>query len=365
MQERSLAIFAPKEFLSMSDTLYMSRCLQLARSGSGSVSPNPMVGAVLVADGRIIGEGYHKKAGSPHAEVEAIRAVSDERLLTAATLYVNLEPCSHYGKTPPCTSLILEKKIPRVVVGTKDPFDRVNGSGIMQLRENGVEVTCGILEEECRNLNRRFITFHLKKRPYITLKWAQTADGFIGSKDKRINISNSLSGIYSHKLRHSEDAILVGAGTVRTDDPRLSTRNWTGRSPVRIIVDPNGSLNGQPGYHVFDGSVRTIVVTQQEEADYPNSEVIRVSENLALISSLAPILHQEGLSSVLVEGGGRMLNLFLQAGIWDECHVFTAPLRLEQGVAAPGVPTGRTRHIELQNNSLTIVHNVRELATFT
>jgi len=341
----------------MKQQSYMQRCLQLAGYGNGFVSPNPMVGAVLVSGDRIIGEGFHKKAGGPHAEVEAIRCTGDEEQLLSATLYVNLEPCSHFGKTPPCTSLILEKKIPRVVVGMKDPFERVNGSGIQLLRENGVEVCCGLLENECRHLNRRFLTFHEKKRPYVTLKWAQTSDGYIGSTEKKIDISNSLSGIYSHKLRHTEDGILVGAGTIRTDNPKLNNRKWTGKSPVRVIIDPNGSLLAQSAYHVFDGSQRTIVITQQEETDYPNSEVIRISTGASFIPEVLSALFDSGLQSLLVEGGARILGMFLESGIWDECHIFKAPLRLGGGVTAPGIPRGIIREIDLQDNKLSIVRN--------
>lgn len=335
----------------------MQRCLQLAGYGNGYVSPNPMVGAVLVNGHRIIGEGYHKKAGGPHAEVEAIRCAGDEEQLRSATLYVNLEPCSHFGKTPPCTSLILEKKIPKVVVGMKDPFERVNGSGIQLLRENGVEVTCGLLEAECKQLNRRFITFHEKKRPYIILKWAQTADGYMGLEEKKTEISNNLSGIYTHKLRHTEDGILAGAGTIRTDNPKLNTRHWAGKSPVRVVVDPNGSLMGQSGYHVFDGTQRTIVITQQEEKDYPNCEVIVLTPGAQLIPDATIALYRAGLQSLLVEGGSRILGMFLESGIWDECHIFTAPMRLGGGVPAPITPHGLSREIPLQDNKLSIVRN--------
>lgn len=355
-QEEGLAIFAQNTGR-MNEQLYMQRCLQLAGYGDGHVSPNPMVGAVIVDGDLIIGEGYHKKAGGPHAEVEAIRCVGNEEQLRTSTLYVNLEPCSHFGRTPPCTSLILEKKIPKVVVGMKDPFERVNGSGIQLLRENGVEVSCGILESECRQLNRRFITFHEKKRPYVILKWAQTADGFIGTKKKKINISNSLSGIYTHKMRHTEDGILAGAGTIRTDNPKLNTRNWAGKSPVRVIIDPKGSLMGQSAYHVFDGTQRTLVITQQEESDYPNSEIIRLSPGLSIIPQLSRALYEAGLQSLLVEGGAGILGMFLENGIWDECHIFTSPHLLVGGVPAPGTPMGVRREIELQDNTLSIITN--------
>ena len=283
-------------------TFFMQRCLQIAKLGKGTVAPNPMVGSVIAIDGKIIGEGFHQKFGSAHAEVNAINSVVDKSLLEKSTLYVNLEPCSHFGKTPPCTDLIINNKIKKVVIGMQDPFSRVNGSGIKKLRESGIEVIVGVIEEECKILNKRFIVFHQKKRPYLILKWAQSADGFIGRINEKVNISNPLSKIYSHKWRSEESAILIGSNTAKSDNPILNAREWNGNNPTRILIDNNGKLNAD--LNIFDGSQHTIVLSNKSINNYPNSKNIVISEGSFLDQALSK-LHEEGIQSILIEGGKK------------------------------------------------------------
>ena len=281
------------------DEKYMRRCLQLARNGQQNAKPNPMVGAVIVsADGRIIGEGYHVRCGEGHAEVNAFASVSavDEPLLKEATIYVSLEPCSHYGKTPPCADLIIQKGVRRAVVGCVDPFAEVQGRGIRKLREAGIEVTVGVLEAECKALNRRFFTFHREQRPYIILKWAQTANGFIDDHFKPIQISNDFTKMLSHKLRAEEDAILVGRVTDERDKPQLTVREWSGANPKRLIIDRAHPLNLES-------------------------------------------LHAHQIQSLIVEGGAKTLQSFIDKGLWDELRVETnLGMTVTDGTRAPQIP---------------------------
>jgi diaminohydroxyphosphoribosylaminopyrimidine deaminase/5-amino-6-(5-phosphoribosylamino)uracil reductase len=283
----------------MNDEKYMQRCIQLAANGIQGARPNPMVGAVIVADGRIIGEGYHVRCGEGHAEVNAFASVEpeDERLLPEATIYVSLEPCSHYGKTPPCADLIIKKGVKRVVVGTIDPFAEVQGRGIKKLREAGIEVTVGVLEQECQWLNRRFFTYHREHRPYIILKWAQTANGFIDDHFKPLQISNEQTQMLSHQLRAEEDAILVGHTTYDRDQPALTVRHWHGPNPKRIVLTH----------------------------DRP-------------IAQLMDDLYQHGIQSLIVEGGRQTHESFMEAGLWDEIRVETAPITVSDGTPAPKLP---------------------------
>ncbi|MBQ5627104.1 MAG: bifunctional diaminohydroxyphosphoribosylaminopyrimidine deaminase/5-amino-6-(5-phosphoribosylamino)uracil reductase RibD, partial [Bacteroidaceae bacterium] len=249
------------------DELYMQRCLQLARCGAGSTSPNPMVGAVIVCDGRIIGEGYHIRAGEPHAEVNAVNSVAeaDKPLLSRSTMYVSLEPCSHYGKTPPCCDMIIARGIPRVVIGSADPNPQVDGAGIERMRAAGIDVTVGVLEEECLRLNRAFFTSQLHRRPYVTLKWAQSADGFIDllrEGGQAVKISSPVSQVAVHRLRAQSDAILVGRHTALLDNPSLDIRHWAGRSPLRLVIDKKGTLSAD--LRIFDGTLPTVVYTAFE-----------------------------------------------------------------------------------------------------
>ena len=324
----------------MEDEKYMRRCLQLARNGLCRTAPNPMVGAVIVCDGRIIGEGYHARCGQAHAEVNAIRSVKEPDLLKRSTLYVSLEPCSHYGKTPPCADLIVEKSIPRVVVGCQDPFAKVAGRGIEKLRNAGREVVVGVLEKECRRLIRRFITFHTWKRPYVTLKWAESADGFLDKTRTRtdsapVRLSNDWTQMLVHKKRAEHSAILVGTRTALLDNPRLDVRCWQGPSPVRIVIDRQGTLPAAG--HLFDGSSLTLVFTETQREARSNVEYVRADFSQPLLPQLLGELHARQLQSLLVEGGAATLQSFLDAGAWDEAFVEEAPIRLAEGVQAPRI----------------------------
>lgn len=314
---------------------YMRRCLDLAAKGLGRVSTNPMVGSVIVADSKIIGEGYHRKFGREHAEVCAINNVVDKELFKEATLYVNLEPCAHHGKTPPCADLIVSKGISRVVIGTADPFAEVNGKGIKKLQEAGVEVTVNVLEQECYHLNRRFFTFHKEKRPYVILKWAQTADKFIAREDFSSKwISNEFSRLLSHKWRAEEDAIMVGANTALYDDPMLNSRDMSYRNPVRILIDKSGRIPADK--KLFDGSQRTIVFTAAEGAEVQNVEFIKTDfEQPQVLKRIFKSLYELGIQSLIVEGGAFLINNFIKEGQWDEARVFTAAVNFNTGISAP------------------------------
>lgn len=333
---------------------FMQRCIQLALLGDGWVAPNPLVGAVIVHKDRIIGEGFHQNFGMAHAEVNAIASVLDHSLLPESTLYVNLEPCSHYGKTPPCSKLILEKKIQQVVIGMEDPNPVVNGSGISELRSAGVQVVSGVLNHECQDLNKRFIRFIKHQRPYITLKWAMTQDGYVGRRGEKIQISNPFTGIIGHHLRHSEQAIMAGAGTILSDNPRLNTRNFPGKNPIRIIIDPRGRLNGNENFYVFDGTQRTIIFTGRSDTSYPNCETILLNGYTSLAQFLCSELMRLQINSVLIEGGPTLQQEFLKTGLWDECYVFKSNCNLREGVAAPAIPKGEIR--EFTEGSNTIIH---------
>lgn len=322
------------------DEKYMWRCLQLASNGLCNTPPNPMVGAVIVYQDTIIGEGYHIRCGEAHAEVNAIRSVKDENLLKEATIYVSLEPCSHYGKTPPCADLIIKKGIPRVVVGCMDPFSLVAGCGIAKLRQAGVEVKVGVLEGECRHLIRRFITFNTQKRPYVMLKWAESADGFMDVKrtaGKPVVLSNELTAMLVHKKRAEHDAILVGRRTALLDNPSLTTRCWYGKNPIRLVIDKDLTLHD--GLRLFDGTVETWVFTQKDVVQAkPNVEYIRLDFTRDILPQIMEVLYQRKIQSLLVEGGSVLLRSFIDDGLWDEACVEQAPARLEDGVQAPFLP---------------------------
>ncbi len=315
----------------------MHRCLELAQLGAGYVALNPMVGAVLVHEGRIIGEGWHKEYGKAHAEVNCINAVQEEdrQFISQSILYVSLEPCAHHGKTPPCTDLIIRHKIPKVVIGCRDPFKEVDGKGIEKLKAAGIEVETAVLEEECRELNKRFFTFHKKQRSFIILKWAQTADGFIAGDDsKRILISNEFSNRLVHKWRSEEAAIMVGTNTALRDDPALTTRLWPGPSPVRLVIDMNLRLPGS--LKVFDGSERTIVFNTIKEDEKPNLSFIKLDKEKQFVPQLMDVLYRLQLQSVLVEGGAALLQTFIESGVWDEARVIVnGELSIGNGLPAP------------------------------
>lgn len=314
---------------------YMSRCLQLAKLGAGKVAPNPMVGAVLVYGNSIIGEGYHKKFGEAHAEVNCLNSVkeSNKASIEKSTMYVSLEPCSHYGKTPPCSDLIIQKKIKKVVIGCNDIFEKVNGAGIERLRNAGVEVVTGILEKESKELNKRFFTFHQKKRPYIILKWAQSANGKIGSANRRIFISNEYTNRLVHKWRSEEAAILVGRNTVLDDDPSLTTRFWKGNNPVRVIIDPGLKLPSSR--KVFNSEAKTIVYNFSRTGTEGNVQFIGLQKE-NFLQHLLLSLYQNDLQSVLVEGGAKTLQSLIDTGLWDEARVITnREMIIEKGIQAP------------------------------
>jgi diaminohydroxyphosphoribosylaminopyrimidine deaminase/5-amino-6-(5-phosphoribosylamino)uracil reductase len=321
------------------EEIYIERCLQLAAQGREKAAPNPMVGAVIVHNGKIIGEGYHTASGFAHAEVEAINAVSDQSLLPQSTMYVSLEPCSHYGKTPPCAKLIIEKQIPRVVIGTLDSFPAVSGNGVKMLQEAGVDVKVGFLENECRLLNKAFFCYLEKKRPYIILKWAQTKDGFIdkvrieGEKPHPTPISNEKTRIQVHKLRSEVQSILIGTNTAINDNPSLTVRYWSGNHPTRLVLDrtlriPKDSI-------IFDGNVPTLIFTECDASSTPNCEFVKIKFSENLISQILDMLYQRNIQSLLVEGGSKLLQSFIDSGIWDEMQVEVADVLFKDGTKAP------------------------------
>jgi len=316
---------------------YMHRCLELARSGSGNVAPNPMVGAVLVYEDRIIGEGYHKEYGKAHAEVNCVNSVSDEdrKFISSSALYVSLEPCSHYGKTPPCTNLIIKEKILKVVVGCRDPFKEVAGKGIEKLRSAGVNVTVDILERECKELNKRFLTFHTQHRPYIILKWAQTTNGKIGNtSNERLFITNEFTNRLVHKWRSEEMGILVGTNTAFLDNPELTNRLWNGKSPIRLIVDLH--LRLPSSLKIFDAQQPTVVFNTLHHKEEEKIKYYQVTEDVSIVHQIFNACYQNNIQSIIVEGGARLLQAFIDEGIWDEARIITnETLHVENGLPSP------------------------------
>jgi diaminohydroxyphosphoribosylaminopyrimidine deaminase/5-amino-6-(5-phosphoribosylamino)uracil reductase len=327
---------------------YIKRCIELAKNGLGTTYPNPLVGSVVVYNNEIIGEGWHRKSGEPHAEVNAINSVKDKSLLSKATIYVSLEPCSHFGKTPPCCDLIIAHKIPNVVIGTIDPFAKVAGTGIKKLIENGKNVTVGILEDECNELNKRFFTFHTKKRPYIILKWAESSDGFIAplSKEtqKPVWITNEYSRQLVHKWRSEEQAILVGTTTVIDDNPSLTTRDWSGNNPIRIVLDQNNRISKES--HIFDNQAKTFTISKEN---------INFNNNMAL--EISNLLFNEGIQSLIIEGGRQTLQTFIDANIWDEARVFKGEISLKEGTKAPIISGNETKKEQFLKDELLTFFN--------
>ncbi len=325
------------------DSTFMHRCLQLARKGEGFAMPNPMVGAVIVHNGKIIGEGFHRQFGQPHAEVNAFHSVKDESLLPESTMYVSLEPCSHYGKTPPCAELIVAKKIPRVVIATTDPNPEVAGRGIEILEKNGLEVTAGVLQEQARELNRVFFVNQLHKRPYIILKWAESKDGFMDrlrtSRDKApAKLSNTLTQNVVHKLRTTVQGIMVGTNTALLDNPHLTARKWFGTNPTRIVVDRKGKIPTNSA--IFNGEAPTIVFTECAPSRWSENSTIKFIKidfkkdtNLQIINKL----YEEKIHSVLIEGGAALLTSFIDAEMWDEAYIETSQKTLFSGVKSPEI----------------------------
>lgn len=342
---------------------YISRCIQLAQNGLGRTYPNPVVGSVIVYKDRIIGEGWHQKAGKAHAEVNAVNSVKNESSLSKSTIYVSLEPCSHFGKTPPCSNLIIDSGIKKVVIGTVDPFSKVAGKGIKKLLDAGCEVRVGILEEECRELNKRFFTFHMKQRPYIILKWAQSSDRYLAPLPQKSHERKPfwITGKYSqqlvHKWRSEEQAIMVGTNTAIADNPRLNTRLWQGRDPIRVVLDRK--LRIPANSHLFDNSVKTIVLTENPPAETGFENIIfeRVDFTQDLPLQVCEVLSRHEIQSVILEGGEQTLQTFINAGIWDEARVFEGKIRFSEGVKAPEISGRVTFQSNITGDLLKIYRN--------
>ncbi|WP_431157483.1 bifunctional diaminohydroxyphosphoribosylaminopyrimidine deaminase/5-amino-6-(5-phosphoribosylamino)uracil reductase RibD [Winogradskyella poriferorum] len=327
---------------------YINRCLQIASNGLGTTRPNPMVGAVVVYEDKIIGEGFTSIYGGPHAEVIAIRSVKDKSLLKKSTLYVILEPCSHHGKTPPCSDLIIKHNIPKVVIGCVDDNPEVAGQGIAKLRKSGCDVIVGVLEKECKYHHRRFFTFHNKKRPYVILKWAETSDGFIApiikDEKKPVWITNKYSRQLVHKWRAEEQAILVGANTVIEDNPSLTVRDWIGENPTRIVLDKNLSLSKD--YSVFKKDITTIIISEKD-----------IDFNQSKAHQIANFLHASNINSVIIEGGAKTLQTFIDNNLWDEARIFVGKTTFCKGVKAPHIEGALISETYILEDRLSVYSN--------
>ena len=339
---------------------YIRRCIELAKNGLGTTYPNPLVGSVIVYDNKIIGEGWHKKAGEPHAEVNAVNSVKDKSLLKKATISVSLESCCHFGKTPPCCDLIIKNKIPNVVIGTVDPNVKVAGNGIKKLMEAGIHVTVGILEEECNELNKRFFTFHEKKRPYIILKWAESQDGFIAPKEKSekkpVWITNQYSRQLVHKWRTEEQAILVGTQTAIDDNPKLNARDWSGNNPIRIVLDQNNRI--PKDNYIFDNQVKTILFSKSKrpiEKENCIFEYIDFEQNIA--NQIIQSLYQHQIQSIIIEGGRQTLQTFIDANLWDEARIFIGSVEFKDGTKAPNLAKNQFKKQSIGNDQLILSRN--------
>ena len=330
------------------DEKYINRCIQISKNGLRAAMPNPCVGAVIVFENKIIGEGFTDPYGGNHAEVNAINQVKNKLLLRKSTIYVSLEPCSHYGKTPPCSNLIIASKIPNVVIGTMDPHAKVAGKGIQKLMDAGISVKVGILEKECKESNKRFFWFHEKKRPYTILKWAESLDGFIAPlaklEQKPVWITNEFSRQLVHKWRTEEQAILVGTQTIIDDNPKLNVRDWYGKNPVRIVLDQNNRISKES--HIFDNQQETIIISGKD---------LEFDDKLAL--HISEYLFQKNIQSVIVEGGARTLQTFINENIWDEARVFRGNMYLENGVLAPLFKSKNVERKSILDDELLIFKN--------
>lgn len=332
------------------DQLYISRCIELAKKALGNTYPNPLVGSVIVYNDQIIGEGFHQKAGQPHAEINAINSVKDKELLKNSTIYVSLEPCSHFGKTPPCALKLKEIGFKRVVIATLDSHDKVNGKGQKILEDAGIEVLTSVLEKEAIELNKRFFTYHQKKRPFIILKWAQSHDGFIDRDFKPTSISNSLAKQFVHQLRHNEHAILVGKNTALHDNPSLTTREIKGRNPIRILIDHQ--LEVPHHFNIYNNEAPTIVFNTLKEEINQNIQFVKISEK-ASIDEILNHLYQLQIQSILVEGGAYTLQQFIKEGLWDEAIILENPnLNIENGTKAPVLNISLNSITELRDNRI-------------
>jgi diaminohydroxyphosphoribosylaminopyrimidine deaminase / 5-amino-6-(5-phosphoribosylamino)uracil reductase len=342
------------------DEWYIQRCIDLALKGKGNVAPNPMVGAVIVLNDEIIGEGYHEQYGQAHAEVNAVNAVQNKALLKDATIYVSLEPCAHVGKTPPCADLIVQHQFKRVVVGCLDSYSEVSGKGIQRMREHSIQVDVGVMEQECRELNKRFFTFHERKRPYIILKWAQTVDGFMDPLR-----TNNEKGIYwithpetkkvVHQWRAEEAAIMVGKNTAIVDNPSLTTREFKGKNPIRILLDSH--LETPINANLFNDEAQTLIFNLDKSAIESSNEWIKVDKmDLAVIMS---VLHKKNIQSVIVEGGKQILEQFIASNLWDEARVLIGENVFLEGLAAPLLNESLVRSIELGKDRLNCYKNTK------
>lgn len=340
--------------------------MQLAQLGAGNVAPNPLVGCVIVHENIIIGEGWHQKYGEAHAEVNAINSVSDQSKLSESIVYVNLEPCSHFGKTPPCADLLIEKKVRKVVICNLDPNPLVAGKGIAKLRAVGIEVVTGVLEKEGREINKRFFTFMEKKRPYIILKWAESADGFIaGENGKAIQISNEFSTKLVHKMRAENAAIMVGTNTAQWDNPSLTTRNWTGKSPIRILIDKQ--LRFKQTMNIFNKEAESLIynlhgsatLTTSDGGKITNAQYVKLPESDDFLEDLIQDLYERKIQSILVEGGAKLLESFLNFGLWDEILIIKSQKIIEKGIASPTIKFPVQEVINLGSDSLLFFKNRR------
>ena len=342
----------------MTDEQYKLRCLALAEKGRANVAPNPMVGCVIVHKGEIIGEGYHEQFGEAHAEVNAINSVEDKTLLRKSTLFVNLEPCSHFGKTPPCADLIIQHKIPPVVIGGLDPHSKVNGQGIKKLILSGSDVKVGFAEKKCLELNKRFFTFHSKKRPYIILKWAQTSDGFMDKKrnvdETGINwISTAETKKIVHQWRAEESAILVGRKTVERDNPSLTVREVKGKNPLRVVLDPEHKLGSD--FSVFSGETKSLIYTKSHSDEKGNCEWKNL-EDYSLESILTD-LHSRNINSLIVEGGRDTLQKFIDLNLWDEARIITGVPTFKEGLSAPNLQGKCTSKLQSSSDKIEFFRN--------
>ena len=337
------------------DEMYMSRCIQIATNGLGTTYPNPFVGSVIVHNNKIIGEGFTSEYGGPHAEVNAINSVKNPELLKESTLYVTLEPCSHHGKTPPCADLIIKKEIPRVVIGTLDPFSKVNGQGYLRLLKNGVDVTLNILENECLELNKRFLTFHQKKRPYIILKWAQTEDGYMGRDDIQKWITNQYSKQLVHKWRTEEEAILVGKNTALIDNPQLNSRLWNGKNPLRIAIDKNLAI--PRSFHLFDQSQPTVIFNSLEDFEEEKLILKKIDFSEKIVPQIIDYLYKHNIQSLIIEGGSDTIQYFIETNLWDEARILSSDTIWNEGILAPRLKGTRIGKYRFLNDELNIFEN--------
>lgn len=347
----------------MVDEFYIKRCLELASLAIGNVSPNPMVGCVIVHNGKIIGEGYHQQYGEAHAEPNAIKSVIErfgaeaETLLRESTAYVNLEPCAHFGKTPPCADLFVKHQLKKVVIGNRDPFSGVDGKGIEKLKNAGIEVFSGILDEECREFNRRFFTRIQKQRPYIILKWAETANGYFATKDGHQKwISGALAKRLAHRWRTEEDAILVGKQTAIMDNPQLTAREWPGKNPIRLVIDKN--LEVPQSNHIYNAEAKTIIFNEVKTDVIGNIHYIQMEDmHFYLAQKIAFQLYLMDVQSVIVEGGAKILTQFLDDNLWDEARIFSSLGSWDDGVPSPVINGHLQEQIQVGADKLSIYKN--------